>query len=245
MIRTLNCYELDIQAIKKLGLENSANNRDVDFRNCVVKKPWGYEYLAYINDNVAIWVLKIKKGFSTSMHCHINKKTSLLILYGEVNFSNLSEMYRLKAEDGVLIDKKIFHSTEAISDNGAIVMEVESPTDKTDLVRLRDRYNRTGKGYENGDNIIRNTSNYDYVFFDRIEQEVERFNNKFSIIRFNNEEAFKNNFNEDNYDNCILLEGTVNAKHGDKLDAGHLIDAKQLSKCTIMSGISIMTIKKI
>ena len=50
-----------------------------------VTKPWGYEYLAYENDNVGVWILHIKEGESTSMHCHPNKDTGLIVLEGEVD----------------------------------------------------------------------------------------------------------------------------------------------------------------
>ena len=39
----------------------------------VVKKPWGYEYLAYENEHVALWFLHIKHTHSTSLHCHPKK----------------------------------------------------------------------------------------------------------------------------------------------------------------------------
>ena len=30
-----------------------------DYRNVIVKKPWGYEYLVFENEHVAIWMLQI------------------------------------------------------------------------------------------------------------------------------------------------------------------------------------------
>ena len=49
----------------------------------VVKKPWGYEYLAYENENVALWFLHIKHTHSTSLHCHPKKTTGLVLLDGK------------------------------------------------------------------------------------------------------------------------------------------------------------------
>ena len=47
------------------------------------KKPWGYEYLAYENQKVALWLLYIKPNHQTSMHCHPLKTTGLTLLDGE------------------------------------------------------------------------------------------------------------------------------------------------------------------
>ena len=52
-----------------------------------VKKPWGYEYLAYENENVGLWFLYIAPGQSTSMHCHPKKTTGLVLLDGEAEIS--------------------------------------------------------------------------------------------------------------------------------------------------------------
>ena len=62
----------------------SLENDFRDYSNVVVKKPWGYEYLIYCNDIVAIWILHIQCGAQTSMHCHPNKKASLVVLDGAV-----------------------------------------------------------------------------------------------------------------------------------------------------------------
>ena len=52
------------------------------YEKTVVKKPWGYEYLVYQNDKVALWFLYIGHGHQTSMHCHPNKTTGLILLNG-------------------------------------------------------------------------------------------------------------------------------------------------------------------
>ncbi len=61
----------------------------------IVKKPWGYEYLLYENDKVALWFLYIKSGERTSTHCHPNKTTGLVLLDGEVEVSFLSDKNKL------------------------------------------------------------------------------------------------------------------------------------------------------
>ena len=114
----------------------------------IVKKPWGYEYLMYENEHVALWFLYIKKGERTSMHCHPSKTTGLALLDGNVNVSFLSDVKGLDPLSKIMIRKGLFHSTQALSDGGAYVLEIETPVDKHDLVRFKDSYGREGKPYE-------------------------------------------------------------------------------------------------
>ena len=63
--------------------------RIVNYSDVIVKKPWGYEYLIFENDFVAIWMLQIIRKRRTSMHCHPNKKTGLVLLSGNATTCNL------------------------------------------------------------------------------------------------------------------------------------------------------------
>ena len=105
----------------------------------MVKKPWGYEYLIFAYETIAVWILYLKSGAETSMHCHPGKKTSLVVLEGQVNCSTITEQLIRGAGDGLWIDKGAFHQTSAISEAGAFVMEIETPVNKRDLVRLKDK----------------------------------------------------------------------------------------------------------
>src|SRR4051794_580973 len=73
----------------------------VDYSRVIVRKPWGYEYLLFSNDSVAVWVLYIKAGEETSMHCHARKKTSLIVLDGIVRCSTLDVCLRRRAGEGL------------------------------------------------------------------------------------------------------------------------------------------------
>lgn len=126
-----------------------------NYNDNIVKKPWGYEYLAYENENVALWFLYIAPDQRTSMHCHPKKTTGLVLLDGEAEISFLSDSRKLKALDKVMIRRGLFHSTKAISDKGAFIFEIETPVDKQDLVRLNDQYGRASKPYE--DNTFEET----------------------------------------------------------------------------------------
>jgi len=113
----------------------------------VVKKPWGYEYLAYENENIGMWFLNINKNQSTSMHCHPLKTTGLVLLDGIAELSFLGDKRILNSLDKVMIRRGLFHSTKALSDTVSL-LEIETPKDKHDLVRLNDKYGRELKPYE-------------------------------------------------------------------------------------------------
>lgn len=114
----------------------------------VVSKPWGYEYIAYHNEDVALKVLHIAKEERTSLHCHPNKSTGLVLLSGTAEINFIADSKILKSPAKQMIRRGLFHQTRAISDNGCIMFEIETPVDKDDLVRLKDNYGRQNRGYE-------------------------------------------------------------------------------------------------
>ncbi len=121
---------------------------DKKFSDYVISKPWGYEYLLFENYNIGIWFLHIKYNECTSLHCHPNKKTGLIILNGEAEVYFLNNKIILKSNDKTMIWPGVFHSTLAKSKNGIDILEVESPKNKFDLVRIKDRYGRENTKYE-------------------------------------------------------------------------------------------------
>ena len=131
----------------------TASPINVDLERVVVNKPWGSEYLLYSNPETEIWNLSIKYQRSTSMHCHPNKKTVLLVADGRALFSSLNESWELASMDAIVIDQGVFHSTQCISKDGLMVFEFETPPMKHDLVRLEDKYGRAEKGYEDIDRM--------------------------------------------------------------------------------------------
>lgn len=141
----------------KYGARTRASYSDV-----IVKKPWGYEYLVFENEHVAIWMLQIVRKRKTSMHSHPHKKTALILLSGNANCYRIGGSIKLEPMDGVMIEQGAFHSTEAFSllpiipfsENGIWVMEVETPPVKADLVRVKDEYGRAGASYEGRDDMV-------------------------------------------------------------------------------------------
>ena len=125
-----------------------------DYKDGIVTKPWGYEYLMYQSDKIGIWFLHIAEDRHTSLHCHPAKKTGYILLSGEAEVSFLKDSTRLKAVSKLMIREGLFHSTKAISSGGIQVIEVESPPDKTNLVRLEDEYGRKDQPYEGSDSVV-------------------------------------------------------------------------------------------
>lgn len=144
------------------GKHDSRKVHNQNYADVIVKKPWGYEYLVFENGQTAIWLLHVARKQRTSMHAHLNKATSLVLFSGAAVCHHLDGEIKLRELDGIKIDKGAFHSTEAYSDlaitpqseNGVWVMEIESPVDKSDLVRVKDEYGRQGASYEGVDNMV-------------------------------------------------------------------------------------------
>lgn len=149
MIKKIPISNLDKEHLFKNNPEKKEKPREqVDFTRFVVNKPWGCEYLVFSNPYIEIWHLFIKKLASTSVHCHPNKKTGLILLEGEAIFSTLNESLKLNPLDAIAMDAGVFHSTQAISEGGIHLLETETPPDKYNLVRLQDKYGRVKQGYE-------------------------------------------------------------------------------------------------
>jgi mannose-6-phosphate isomerase-like protein (cupin superfamily) len=152
----------DFDNLSRLNTAVSPHANTFDYTTVVVNKPWGYEYLWYQGTNVAIWMLYIALGQATSLHCHLRKRTSLIVMDGQVVCSTLLDRYRLETAQGVVIEPCAFHTTQAISESGAFVMEVETPPLKGDLARLKDAFGRESNGYEESAHY--STQFADYVY---------------------------------------------------------------------------------
>ena len=115
----------------------------------MVKKPWGEEYIICKTNQSATWHLKIKSRKKTSLHCHPKKKTGFILLDGKVEVMiGFYEKKILKAPNKLMIRPGLFHSTKSISKKDSIVLEIETPINKNDLVRYKDNYGRENKPYE-------------------------------------------------------------------------------------------------
>lgn len=116
-------------------------------KDLVVGKPWGFEYSVFQQDT-SVRVLHIRPGEETSLHCHLNKDVILIVLSGIVLVDVNDERFTLVTFESKSIPKKVFHKTfNAIDDEEAVVLEIESKSDIHDLLRGTDKYNRS-QGYE-------------------------------------------------------------------------------------------------
>jgi mannose-6-phosphate isomerase-like protein (cupin superfamily) len=184
--------------------------------NNVVKKPWGYEYLAYENKDVALWFLYIKPTHATSLHCHPNKTTGLILLDGEAEVSFLNSSNVLNPTNKVMIRKGLFHSTKAISNKGAFVFEIETPVDKQDLVRFKDSYGREGKPYEDESFEIPKAEDCLWIYEPKLNSSnTYSFSNCLLKVKsITNIDEF---LNIDDSLNVMFLKGGLLAEYGQKV----------------------------
>jgi hypothetical protein len=216
------------------------------YEKTVVTKPWGYEYLVYQNDKVALWFLYIGYNQETSMHCHPNKTTGLILLDGEAEVSFLGNSFKSKPISKTMIRKGLFHSTKAISENGVCVFEIETPVDKHDLVRLEDKYGREGNPYE--DSTHETPKQEDCLWINGNDNNYNFSNCQIKIENVKDVEVF--NSKEDN-ESVTFLDGGIKAKSGKLVaQAGDVVQVATLKKLIklfedVDDNTKIMTIRKI
>ena len=127
-------------------------NKNSHYDNKVVLKPWGNEHVIYRNSNkLSVTFLNIDYKKSTSLHCHPKKKTGFVILSGNASvqlglWKDNCKIY--KAPSKLMIRNRLFHSIKSLSKKGICLLEIETPSDKKDLVRFKDSYGREKKPYE-------------------------------------------------------------------------------------------------
>ena len=177
-------------------------------REVVVRKPWGYEYLIYESPEVALWVLHIGKDKGTSLHCHPMKTTGLVLLEGEAELGFIADSKVIKAPSKQMIRRGLFHSTKAISENGVLLLEIETPNDKQDLVRLVDNYGRSKKGYEPKNEWTPKDESHIWIEEPKLEETKTYTVNKtlLSVSRISNIADF-NHFHDDEI--VMFLKGGI------------------------------------
>jgi len=118
------------------------------FANLPVKrvpKPWGYELIFAKTARYVGKILHINRGESLSLQYHEIKEETLFVVAGELKLTIEVDGDRrelpLHAGDAFHIAPRMIHRMEAIEDTD--VAEVSTP-ELDDVVRLEDRYGRTG-----------------------------------------------------------------------------------------------------
>jgi len=217
--------------------------------NNIVKKPWGYEYLAYENEHVALWFLYISKDQRTSMHCHPSKTTGLLVLDGGAEISFLNNKFPMSPINKMMIRKGLFHSTQATDPRGAWVLEIETPVDKQDLVRFRDSYGREGKPYE--DSTFEMPKKDDCLWIEDPDTGTEK------VYNFANCQLTVTSVSDISYfdslpdeTNVVFLRGGIIADYGINVaGAGDIVVSRTLKDLTkvfekVSSNTIVMTMEK-
>ncbi len=243
MIKKIFPNELDLFNMSMERTSVAEPEEKVDYKCVVVDKPWGYEYLMFENKDVAVWVLHLKHKAKTSIHCHPKKKTSLLVLDGQVETSSLDSLFKLKSMDGIIIERGVFHSTRSACAHGSFVMEIETPVNKSDLVRLKDVYGRESLGYESGVAISRNLENYHYCDFHDESDEAEEVEKliKDRVIKICNFTSLRQLHKKLDKENkkiiCPLNYKLINNEGQILVDIGEIIEAKDLHESFKLSFI--------
>lgn len=138
--------EADFIALAKTGYDPLELAPDgVDRRGKLVAKPWGHEIELHCEGEISVTRLELAAGAETSLHCHPGKSVLFFVSGGACELETLRVIYKLKAGDMARIARGAFHRVR--TDGGAMLIEVESPPNKQNIVRLADRYGR-GQGYE-------------------------------------------------------------------------------------------------
>ncbi len=112
----------------------------------VVEKPWGHELIWANTDRYVGKILHIKAGEALSLQYHRMKDETIMVLSGRMQLVYFAEGEEPKSRE--MLPREPFHVTPglrhrmiAIEDTD--VLEV-STTELEDVVRLEDRYGRSG-----------------------------------------------------------------------------------------------------
>ena len=143
----VRCTDADRRALAGIDIDPAEMIDDgTNYSGLKITKPWGYEEEVYRDQNSSTWRLHIDAHKETSLHCHPNKTTTLIILAGLATLSTLNGKHEMGGGSVVMIESGAFHRTS--SNGGPVVLyEIEFPANKRDLVRLNDSYGRC-QGYE-------------------------------------------------------------------------------------------------
>lgn len=122
-----------------------------EFELKLVNKPWGFEFEFYDNNFISIWCVSIgqehKSGYlldtcSTSYHMHTTKTAKVFVLDGAVHILDNGKSTILKRSIPYVLPPRTPHKLDAYHGN-AILLEVELPSKRSDIIRLADSYGRS------------------------------------------------------------------------------------------------------
>lgn len=217
----------------------------IDYNKTICVKPWGHEFLIFQNKNIGIWFLKLNKGHKTSLHCHFNKDTFIIVLKGSAKIALINDqVVNLNNMESIFLPHYKFHGIGTYSDE-TYIMEIEiynksiDFTDKNDLLRIDDLYKRNNNNYESSVTTVKdNLDDYEYFYlknnFNQIVQDVE-----IKVVEINSQNA-NNIVKSNNF--TILLDGCIyqNFKY---LREGSIINSTEPIHC-LEDKILVLTLNK-
>jgi rfaE bifunctional protein nucleotidyltransferase chain/domain len=214
------------------------DNTHVNYKNIVCIKPWGYEYLVYESNKIGMWFLKIIKNQGTSLHTHFKKDTFIIVLSGTAKLTLINnEVYSLSPMKSVFIPKNKFHALSSFSDE-VYLLEIEifnkdaTFSNKNDLLRIDDKYNRKRTGYESSVNLSSDLNKYDYFYMnDGLVKYID--NTTIRVKKVENEFELEKGYN-------ILLDGEIYIngtylKEGSVLNDINTKNIYDIKGCTILN----------
>jgi len=220
---------------------------DIPERTKVIK-PWGSEYTIYKNSVSSTKLLKIEKNKSTSLHCHPIKKTGFILIKGTVDVDlGFYNKKKLDSISRLMIRPGLFHATRNNHSETAVILEIETPIDKDDLVRFKDEYGRENKPYE-GKNCMENLSLDDPVFEEPEMNDTRKYkvgNVTIILEKINDINALKN---KDNSTTFAILDGGLESKNNLLvLSPGDIVSGETINKLSevfkIQNYITYLSIK--
>lgn len=217
------------------------NSDIINYINKINDKPWGKEYLAFQNKYIGIWILSVNKDQETSLHCHFKKDTILIPISGSFKINLFNSYLQAGLFESIYVPRNTFHGIHSYVDGG-ILMEIEiytehiEYTDKNDLLRIKDMYNRDKTKYETS--VTERTPFEGETMIFEIGNKYIINDTKIEVLQVNTLDNIKMEF-----DKIILLEGSLFSECL-KISSGSFIDASK-SYSLLTEKIKVLCISNI
>ena len=107
----------------------------------IVPKPWGREIWYAHEDRYAGKILEITRGHALSLQKHERKQETMYLQAGRLRYHLNGRDVEMTVGQCITIRPGDVHRMEALEDS--VILEVSTP-ELDDVIRLDDRYGRTG-----------------------------------------------------------------------------------------------------
>jgi len=108
-----------------------------------VDKPWGHELIWARTNKYTAKILVVKAGEYLSLQYHKSKDEVMLLRKGKAVLLLREEEIEMSLEESYHIEPGVVHRVKALEDSE--ILEVSTPSDGSDVVRLQDEYGRADK----------------------------------------------------------------------------------------------------